>query len=120
MAEARLRSDLIVAACIRAAVAAARPAVVLRKGDPDSGAILVKTLARDGAATLYGQASAYDQAPEHAGDPAWRRLTGPGPAPETEIDARIAREASIDPDIWVVEVMDDDHDHPLNPRILKD
>lgn len=120
MAEARLRSDLIVAACLRAAAAAAHPAVMLRKGDPDSGAVLVKTLARDGAATLYGQASDFGQSADHAGDPAWRRLIGPDPAPEADVDARIAREAAIDPDIWVVEVMDDAHGHPLIPRILKD
>lgn len=114
MAEARLRSELTVAACLRAAGVAAHPAVVLRKGDPDAGMVLVKALARDGAAALFGQTRDAD------GEPAWRRLTGAAPAPEADADARIAREAAIDPDIWVVEVLDDACGHPLNPRILKD
>jgi len=56
MSSDRLKSGLVVAACLNAAAAHGKPAVVLRKGDSDSGVVYLKTLARDGDATLYSQA----------------------------------------------------------------
>lgn len=105
-----LKSGLVVAACLTAAAAHGKPAVVLRKGDADSGVVYLKTLARDGVATLFAQTRSA------AGDPGWMRALGP--APESEIDARIDREARIDRDLWAVEILDDGHAHPLDPDLL--
>lgn len=110
MSSDRLKSGLVVAACLNAAAAHGKPAVILRKGDSDSGVVYLKTLARDGAATLYAQTRTA------AGDPAWMRALGP--APEGEIDARIDREARIDRDLWAVEILDDGHAHPLDPDLV--
>jgi len=109
MAEARLNAKLLAASCVRAASARALPAAVLRRGDPDAGAVFVKCLARDGRAVLYGQTRDLD------GALVWRPLTGEAPVDEAAAEDRIAREASIDRDIWVVEVMTDSLDHPLAP-----
>ena len=108
----RLSSKLVAQACLRAAETAGNMAVILRRGDPDSGALFVKALARDRQARLFGQTIDYD------GSAAWRSLTGGAPAQETDIDARLAREAKIDPDIWVIEVLDDALEHPLRPKLV--
>ena len=112
MSGQELKSRLIARACVSAAEAAGHPAAMLRRGDPDGGVVYVKALARDGSATLYAQARAFD------GPLGWRRVTGP--TAEAEIDDRIARDANIDPDMWVVEVMDDAMAHPLDPPLLED
>lgn len=105
-----LSARMVATACVNAAAAHGRPAVVLRKGDPDAGVIYVKVLARDGSATLYGQTR------DDLGRPAWRRAAGP--EPEAEIERRLDREAGIDPDLWAVEILDDSHAHPLDPKLV--
>ena len=105
-----LSARLLAQACMRAAEARGLPAAALRRGDPDAGIVYVKTLARDGEATLFVQAR------DDEGVRAWRRMQGP--APEADIDAKLAREAEIDPDLWAVEVMDDEHRHPLDPKLI--
>lgn len=112
MSQDRLSSSLLVSACLTAAAVQAKPAVVLRKGDPDSGMIYVKALARSGAAVLYAQTRDAD------GAPVWHRAMGANPAPEADVDTRIAREANIDPDIWAIEILDDACAHPLDPTII--
>ncbi|MGZ0186844.1 MAG: DUF1491 family protein [Alphaproteobacteria bacterium] len=109
MSGARLSAKLVASACLNAAAFAGRPAMVLRKGDPDSGIIFVKVLARNGFAALYEQSNG------GAGEPAWRRTMGPDPVLEAEVDDRIARERRFDPDIWALEIMDDSLAHPLEP-----
>jgi hypothetical protein len=109
MSGRRLSAKLVAAACLNAAAFAGRPAVVLRKGDPDSGVIFVKVVARSGFATLYGQS----RGDEDESD--WRRTMGPDPVPEAEVDDRIAREQRFDPDIWALEIWDDSLAHPLEP-----
>ena len=107
----RLSSKLTAQACVRAAESLGHMAVILRRGDPDAGVLFVKALARDGSAALFGQTI------DMSGAPAWRAVM-PGPTPEAEIDDRLAREARIDPDIWIVEVLDDALRHPLNPELV--
>lgn len=103
----RLSSRLIVDACLRAAAASGASGMILRRGDPDAGAVMVKAYDRQGRAVLYTQTSGFD------GEAGWRQAAGP--APEMDIDERIDREARIDRDLWVVEVLDDALAHPLGP-----
>ena len=112
MSDDRLSAGLLAAACLNAAASQAKHALVLRKGDPDAGVLFLKTLARDGSAMLFGQRR------DAEGRAAWRRVTGAAPVPEADVDARFAREAEFDPDIWAIELLDDSHLHPLNPRIV--
>mgnify|MGYP002637464373 CR=1 FL=1 len=110
MSGERLNAGLLVGACLRAAVAQGKLAAVLRKGDPDSGMIFVKALARNGTAVLYTQTR------DDTGESAWRRAAGP--APEADIDQRLDREANIDRDLWAVEILDDALAHPLDPKLV--
>ncbi len=101
----RLKSAIFVSALIRRCQVEGAFAALLRKGAEEAGAIFVKVARLDGTAALYGPApqTAFDDA-----FPADRRfsvLVAPG-SPEADADARIAREAKFDPDIFVLEIED--------------
>lgn len=74
--------------------------MVVAKGDPDAGAVLIKLNCLDGRFALYAQVRDID------GNPCLSCLTGPDPVAESDADTRIARERRFDPDIWVVEIED--------------
>ncbi len=99
----RLKTHIRVAAQMRRASAAGAFAHVAKKGDPDAGAVAVKVfLGRiEGApsARLYVQSVNLD------GEAAWREPFGE-PADETKVDAFLAKERRIDPDLWIVEIED--------------
>lgn len=92
----RLSADLWVAA-YRARLGAAAIPVYLRARGTEAGAVLIKLAPLDGTARLYGQAFALE------GPRAWEERAH---GPEPEIEARLAREMSRDPDLWVLEVED--------------
>lgn len=98
----RLTSDFWVSALMRRVFGDGGFAAVERRGAAEAGAIFVITRNRLGQSTLFGPApqSAYDGA-----RPDDRRftvvLTDAEPA---AIEARLAREARFDSDIWVVEL----------------
>lgn len=96
MAEPRLKAGLWVKMALRLADRDGRPGVVLRRGDPDSGGVLVVLRGRDGLCVL-SQVRAAD------GALAWMRATGDAPVEEAAADAYIARQVRFDPDIWVLE-----------------
>jgi len=74
------------------------PAFVVARGDATAGAVLVKQSPLDGTATLHQRL--FDPLADRRD---WVEVqTGP----EHEIDARITRERSRDPDLWVIEVED--------------
>ena len=102
MTEARLKSEIVVSAQLRRAQIAGAFAVIVRRGDPDAGAIAVKLYQGPGAVKLYIQSRDLD------GAPVWREpFEGEsGPGVEAKIDGWLQKEASIDPDIWVVEIED--------------
>ena len=97
MMEARLKSGLWVSALVRQCDRLACTAVVLRKGDPDSGGIVVVLRGRAGL-------SALSQVRDGEGRLGWMRATGPGPVDQEAADAYVARALKRDPDLWVVEV----------------
>ena len=73
------------------------PAFVVAHGDDTGGAVLVKLNTLDGKATLYQRSVDIDDGR------AWITLACGG---EAEVDASIARQRGVDPDLWVVEVED--------------
>jgi hypothetical protein len=110
--EARLKAGLWVSATLRLADLAGRPGAVLRKGDPDSGGVLLVLRGRDGLSVLA-------QVRDAAGREAWLRGTGAGPVPEPDADAYVARAVSRDPDLWVVEFDAPDLLPPFEARLLE-
>lgn len=101
----RLKSAIFVAALVRRAAVEGAYAVLVRKGAEEAGAIFVKVSRLDGTAALYGPApqSMFDES--FPADRKFSVVVEPG-RPEADADARIAREAKFDPDIFVVEIED--------------
>ncbi len=100
---ARLKSHIAVAALLRRAEIAAVPAQIVKKGDPDAGAIAVKVfLGRIDGASM---ARLFMQSLDENGDPAWREPF-PGAAAEAKIDALLEKERRFDRDLWIVEIED--------------
>jgi GMP synthase (glutamine-hydrolysing) len=108
----RLRSQLLVKAVIRRCDMAAVPALVVRRGDPDSGAVLLKLNRGAAGCTVLSQTRTAE------GVLVWMRGTGEGPVPEADADAYIARQARYDPDLWVVEIEDREGRHFLDDRVI--
>jgi hypothetical protein len=96
MTEPRLKARIWVQAALRMADIAGRPGVVLRRGDPDAGAILIILRGREGLAVLSQMRGA-------SGEPAWLRATGEAPVDDAAVEAYVARQVRFDPDLWVVE-----------------
>ncbi len=98
--EARLKTRLMVQAAIRLCGIYAIPIVVARRGDEDSGAILLKLDRRKHGFQVLAQARG------SSGELAWLRATGADPVDEATANAYIARQVDRDPDLWVVEIED--------------
>ena len=112
MSEARLKSRLFVQAVVRSCGSMGANAVVVRSGDADAGAVLVKLLQAGRRAMVLSQTRTGE------GRPAWMRLTGPEPIDEAQADAAIERQCRYDTDLWVIEIEDRDGRHPLVDPIL--
>lgn len=101
-----LSTDLWASALIRRAELGGAFATVARKGDARAGAVLVKVLdRRAGSARLYAEAYRGE------GERIWMQ-----PVPSTdevELDAYVARQVRIDPDIWLIEIEDTQGRHFL-------
>lgn len=95
----RLPTRLWVMAHIRAADAQGVTMMVLRKGDPDRGTVVLKLNRLDRSFSVLVQVREEDRL-------SWSRGTGPDPVDEATADAYIARQTRYDPDVWVIEVED--------------
>jgi len=102
----RLKSAIWVAAYVRRCNGEGAFAVVRRRGAEDAGAIFIKLNRLDGTADLFSPApqTAFDDA--MPSDRAFARSFGKEPAPEQQVEERLAREIKFDPDVWIVEVED--------------
>jgi hypothetical protein len=101
MRSMQLKTEIWVQALIRRAEVGGAFAGVVRKGDTDAGAVLVKVASLDGRARLYAPAQ------DNEGQRVWLDLSsgalGDG---EAEVDAYARKRAENDPDLWIVEVED--------------
>ncbi len=112
MSEPRLKAKLWVHAVIRQCSVLAIPAMVVRKGDEDAGAVLIKL--NRGAAGC----EVFTQVRDGAGEAAWLRATGPEPVAEDKADSYITRQRDYDCDLWVLEIEDREGRLPFLERIM--
>jgi hypothetical protein len=106
----RLKSEIWVKAYLRRCAGEGIPVVVVRRGDADSGVIYIKVSRLDGTAALFGPAAA--GLAEEATDRRWTLVIEA--VAEAEIEARLVREARLDPDLWIVEIEDRQGRHFLD------
>lgn len=111
MSEPRIKAGLWIKMALRMADIAGRSGVVLRKGDADSGGILVVLRGRGGLVVL-SQMRAGD------GAQAWLRATGPAPVDQGTADAYVARQIRSDPDLWVLECDAPDFVPPFEAKLI--
>ncbi|MBM3514801.1 MAG: DUF1491 family protein [Alphaproteobacteria bacterium] len=100
MSQPRVKSQIRVQAWLRQAAGAGLMAAVVRKGDDDAGAIILKINRFAAGCDVCVGVTGDD------GTPAWLRALGDGAAPEREADAYIHRQIGYDSDVWVVEIED--------------
>ncbi|MGE0153403.1 MAG: DUF1491 family protein [Reyranellaceae bacterium] len=96
----RVKSDLWVAAQVRLCDRLTVPAVVARKGDPDSGAILVRI--EDGERKVV----VWTQVITAEGERGWMKGTGPDPVSPEEAENYVRRAVERDYDIWILDIED--------------
>jgi hypothetical protein len=111
MAEPRVKAGLWVKMALRMGDLDGRPGAVLRKGDADSGGVLVVLRGRDGLSVL-SQMRAAD------GNSAWMRATGAVPVDQAAADAYVARQVKFDPDLWVLEFEAPDLLPPFEAKLV--
>lgn len=96
-----LKTEFWASALIRRAEIAGAFAGVVRKGDADAGAVLVKVATLDGKARLYGPAR------NGEGERIWLDLSaGSLGDVEADVDAYVRKRREGDPDVWVIEIED--------------
>jgi len=100
----RLKASIWVASYLRRCSAEGLAVYVVRRGDIDAGAILIKVDYLNGETMVYAPATSTSD-PE-ADDRQWARLTGPEPVDDERAEQVIERQVNFDPDIWVIVVED--------------
>jgi hypothetical protein len=108
----RLKSDIWVSAYLRRCGVEGVSVALRRRGAPDAGAIFVKIDGLDGRSALYGpapQSLVVDR--EQGVEREFARMHAAEWIDDREVEKRLARELSFDPDIWIVEV-EDRHGRP--------
>ncbi len=111
MGEARIKAGIWVSAALRLGDLAAKPGLIVRKGDADAGGVLVVLHGRSGDMVLT-------QFRGMAGELAWMRGTGPEPVPEETAAAYIRKQINFDPDLWVIEFDAPDYLPPFEGRMI--
>ncbi|MCW6507096.1 DUF1491 family protein [Lichenifustis flavocetrariae] len=101
----RLRSDFWVSAYLRRCGGQAIPAMLRRRGSAEAGAILIKLDCLDGTAALFGP-TPQTEVEDRDTARSFTRMHKDERISTVDAEARLAREISYDPDLWIVEVED--------------
>lgn len=109
----RLKTAIWVAAYLRRCQGAGLFGAVRRRGAEEAGAVFVKIALMDGTALLFVPApqSSYDDS-----RPIERVFTQSPPTAvdEQTVEARLTKEISFDPDVWIIEIEDKTGRHFLD------
>lgn len=107
----RVKASLTVSIALRMGDMNGKPGMVLRKGDPDAGGILLVLHGREGLVVL-------SRMTDPDGGHAWIKATGAAPVDQDAADSYIARQVKFDPDLWVLEFETPDMIPPFEAKIL--
>lgn len=108
----RLKSEIWVKAYIRLCEISGSPAVIVRHGDDDAGAIFIRINRLDGTSDLYGPAPAgfWGAESERRWSPCLKDRT----AADETVEAYLERASRADPDLWIIEIEARDGKHCLD------
>ena len=112
MSDARLPTALWVEAHVRQCSIDGVAVYVARRGDQSSGTVLLKLNQLEHGCRVLTQMRDLD------GRLGWLSALGQEPVAEADADAYIARAASRDPDLWIVEIEDRAGRNPFDGKIL--
>ena len=98
----RVKSEIWIGVLLRRVFAAGGYAAIERRGADEAGAVFVRVRHRDGLCSLFAPAPQSFFETDRPGGRIFEERVVRRPA--GEVDALLAREASFDPDFWVVEV----------------
>lgn len=83
-------------------------AVVVSKGDPHGGMVLVRVDRLGDGVLLFGQERGLD------GSLGWRIIMEDAPAEEPRIPSYVEKASNRDPDLWVIDVEDRNGRNPFD------
>lgn len=89
------------------------PFVIVKKGDPDAGAVLLKIVIAREDCRVYSRAYTLD------GERGWFCGTGAVAVSEDVADAYIEKQLNYDRDIWVIEIEDPRSLYKLDAPIIE-
>lgn len=112
----RLKSGIWVSAYIRRCAAENVPAIVVKRGHDEAGAIFIEIDRLDGTLDLYGPAPA--GLAEIEAQRFWVACFGGEAKDEQAVNAYLARQEEFDPDLWVIAVEDKQGRHFLGDALL--
>ncbi len=107
MSDGRLPTELWLMAGLRRCSAEAVPAVVVRRGEKQSGTVILKINQLADGCRILTQGRDLD------GELTWFAALDGALIEEREADAYIDRATSRDPDVWVVEIEHREGWHPF-------
>ncbi len=97
----RLATSVWVAALLRRTHARGAFGTIVRKGDAESGAVILLQRARDGGTTAWARVA-------QGGASIWATAAQSPPHNTASVDDYLARQECYDPDLWIVELVIDE------------
>ena len=89
------------------------PIYVLKKGELSAGVVIMKINILDGRCRVFVQTSSVD------GEQVWQSWSSDcKPVLESKADRYIAKQMSIDPDLWVIEIEDSRGQFKLDGMVI--
>jgi len=107
MSAGRLPTELWLMAGLRRCSADGVPATVVRRGEGQSGTVILKINQREQGCRVLTQTRDID------GNLSWFAALDGALVAEADADAYLARAAQRDPDVWIVEIEHRDGWHPF-------
>lgn len=106
-----LSTELLVSAQRRIAEREGVPFTIVRRGYGSVGTITLKINRLDGTARVLTQVRYDDEL-------VWTPIGKSDPMPEAEADVYLAKQAAVDPDLWIIEIEDKQGRHWFPGKIV--
>ncbi len=109
----RLKAGLWVQSQLRLCDIRFISAMVIKKGDPDAGSVLLKLNRFEEGCAAFVTVTTMD------GERGWMHGLKEGFVPEGQCDAYIQRQMERDPDLWVLEIEDLKNQYELDAPLVQ-